>query len=124
MVQQGFERHRNQIIQEGIPSVIPTDMCYLGWQDSLNKLKRLVEPEIADAQIKLAIPPVHGVFTVLMFKLDYPSSAIYPTQALFSESLSQQTGESEKHQTVPWYLQAPSLQILRKWYLYWGHHNH
>ena len=37
------------ITQEGIPSVIPADMCYLGWQDSLDKLKKLVEPEIPDA---------------------------------------------------------------------------
>jgi uncharacterized protein YndB with AHSA1/START domain len=35
--------------QEGIPSVIPVEMCYLGWQESLDKLKRLVEPEIPDA---------------------------------------------------------------------------
>lgn len=35
--------------QEGIPDTIPTDMCYLGWQDSLDKLKRLVEPDIPDA---------------------------------------------------------------------------
>jgi uncharacterized protein YndB with AHSA1/START domain len=38
-----------KIIQEGIPSVIPTEMCYLGWQDSLEKLKSLVEPNIPDA---------------------------------------------------------------------------
>lgn len=37
------------IIQEGIPDIIPTEMCYLGWQDSLDKLKRLVEPNIPDA---------------------------------------------------------------------------
>lgn len=36
-------------IQEGIPSVIPTEMCYMGWQDSLDKLKKLVEPNIPDA---------------------------------------------------------------------------
>jgi uncharacterized protein YndB with AHSA1/START domain len=35
--------------QEGIPSVIPTEMCYLGWQESLEKLKKLVEPNIPDA---------------------------------------------------------------------------
>jgi len=35
--------------QEGIPEVIPTEMCYLGWQESLDKLKRLVEPNIPDA---------------------------------------------------------------------------
>ena len=38
-----------KVMQEGIPDVIPTDMCYLGWQDSLDKLVRLVEPEIPDA---------------------------------------------------------------------------
>jgi uncharacterized protein YndB with AHSA1/START domain len=37
------------ITQEGIPEVIPTEMCYLGWQESLDKLKRLVEPNIPDA---------------------------------------------------------------------------
>lgn len=36
------------ITQEGIPSVIPAEMCYLGWQESLDKLKKLVEPEIQD----------------------------------------------------------------------------
>lgn len=35
--------------QEGIPDVIPPEMCYLGWQESLDKLKRLVEPNIPDA---------------------------------------------------------------------------
>ena len=35
--------------QEGIPDIIPTEMCYLGWQESLDKLKRLVEPNIPDA---------------------------------------------------------------------------
>ena len=35
--------------QEGIPDVIPPEMCYLGWQESLEKLKRLVEPNIPDA---------------------------------------------------------------------------
>ena len=34
------------IKQEGIPSVIPAEMCYLGWQESLMKLAHLVEPEI------------------------------------------------------------------------------
>jgi uncharacterized protein YndB with AHSA1/START domain len=38
-----------EITQEGIPDLIPLDMCYLGWQDSLDKLTRLVEPEIPDA---------------------------------------------------------------------------
>jgi uncharacterized protein YndB with AHSA1/START domain len=36
-------------IQEGIPDAIPVEMCYLGWQESLDKLKRLVEPNIPDA---------------------------------------------------------------------------
>jgi uncharacterized protein YndB with AHSA1/START domain len=36
------------IVQEGIPSVIPAEMCYLGWQESIDKLTKLVEPEIAD----------------------------------------------------------------------------
>lgn len=34
------------IEQEGVPDVIPPEACYLGWQDSLYKLARLVEPEI------------------------------------------------------------------------------
>ncbi len=38
-----------KIVQEGIPSAIPVEMCYLGWQESLDKLKKLVEPEIPDA---------------------------------------------------------------------------
>lgn len=38
-----------KIIQEDIPSVIPAEMCYLGWQESLEKLAKLVEPEIPDA---------------------------------------------------------------------------
>lgn len=37
-----------KIIQENIPAAIPLEACYLGWQDSLDKLMRLVEPEIAD----------------------------------------------------------------------------
>ena len=37
------------ITQEGIPAMIPAEMCYLGWQESLDKLMRLVEPEIPDA---------------------------------------------------------------------------
>jgi uncharacterized protein YndB with AHSA1/START domain len=36
------------VLQEGIPEMIPPDMCYLGWQDSLDKLRKLVEPEIPD----------------------------------------------------------------------------
>ncbi len=34
------------IAQEGIPNVIPLEMCYLGWQESLAQLANLVEPEI------------------------------------------------------------------------------
>jgi len=34
------------ITQEGIPAVIPAEACYLGWQESLRKLAKLVEPEI------------------------------------------------------------------------------
>lgn len=37
------------ITQTGIPDVIPAEMCYLGWQESLEKLKKLVEPNIPDA---------------------------------------------------------------------------
>jgi uncharacterized protein YndB with AHSA1/START domain len=36
------------IFQENIPEVIPAEMCYLGWQESLEKLAKLVEPEIPD----------------------------------------------------------------------------
>lgn len=36
------------IVQEGIPAVIPLEACYLGWQESLANLARLVEPEIPD----------------------------------------------------------------------------
>ncbi|HMV69315.1 MAG TPA: SRPBCC family protein [Myxococcota bacterium] len=34
--------------QTGIPAVIPVELCQLGWQESLDHLARLVEPEIAD----------------------------------------------------------------------------
>ncbi len=34
------------IVQEGIPAMIPVEMCYLGWQESLTQLATLVEPEI------------------------------------------------------------------------------
>ena len=37
-----------KILQENIPAMIPTEMCYLGWQEALEKLKKLVEPEIPD----------------------------------------------------------------------------
>jgi uncharacterized protein YndB with AHSA1/START domain len=35
-----------QIVQAGVPAVIPEEACYLGWQESLQNLARLVEPEI------------------------------------------------------------------------------
>lgn len=38
-----------KVLQEGIPPMIPVEMCYLGWQESLEKLTKLVEPEIPDA---------------------------------------------------------------------------
>ena len=38
-----------KILQEDIPAMIPVEMCYLGWQQSLEKLAKLVEPEIPDA---------------------------------------------------------------------------
>jgi uncharacterized protein YndB with AHSA1/START domain len=37
-----------RVVQEGIPEVIPVELCYLGWQESLDKLMRLVEPEIPE----------------------------------------------------------------------------
>ncbi|MGJ1286441.1 SRPBCC family protein [Sphingobacterium spiritivorum] len=42
----GTEIH---IEQSGIPDMIPVEMCYLGWQESLDKMIRLVEPQIPDA---------------------------------------------------------------------------
>jgi uncharacterized protein YndB with AHSA1/START domain len=36
------------IVQEGVPGVIPPDACYVGWQESLALLAKLVEPEIPD----------------------------------------------------------------------------
>lgn len=39
----GTEMHA---VQEGIPAVIPVEMCYLGWQQSLQLLAQLVEPQI------------------------------------------------------------------------------
>jgi uncharacterized protein YndB with AHSA1/START domain len=36
------------IVQEGLPDVIPLEACYLGWQDSLTQLAMLVEAEILD----------------------------------------------------------------------------
>jgi len=37
-----------QITQEGVPDAIPAEMCYLGWQESLALLAKLVEAEIPD----------------------------------------------------------------------------
>jgi uncharacterized protein YndB with AHSA1/START domain len=37
-----------EIVQAGIPSAIPVDSCYVGWQESLAQLARLVEAEIPD----------------------------------------------------------------------------
>lgn len=34
------------VVQDGVPEVIPPEACYLGWQESLRKLAKLVEPEI------------------------------------------------------------------------------
>ena len=36
------------IVQEGVPDVIPAEACYLGWQESLTLLAKLVEAEIPD----------------------------------------------------------------------------
>jgi uncharacterized protein YndB with AHSA1/START domain len=36
------------ILQEGLPEVIPVEMCYLGWQESLAQLAKLVEPDIRE----------------------------------------------------------------------------
>ena len=36
------------VLQEGIPSAIPAEACYLGWQESLTLLTQLVEPEIKE----------------------------------------------------------------------------
>lgn len=35
-----------QVVQEGIPAVIPAEACYMGWQESLQLLAQLVEPDI------------------------------------------------------------------------------
>jgi len=37
------------VVQEGVPDVIPAEACYLGWQESLEQLAKLVDPEIPDA---------------------------------------------------------------------------
>ena len=43
--QSGFGTEMN-VVQEGVPAVIPAEACYLGWQESLILLAKLVEPEI------------------------------------------------------------------------------
>jgi uncharacterized protein YndB with AHSA1/START domain len=40
------------IVQTGIPEMIPVEACYLGWQESLMLLKLLVEPEIPDGPVE------------------------------------------------------------------------
>jgi uncharacterized protein YndB with AHSA1/START domain len=35
-------------VQENVPEIIPPEMCYLGWQDSLDQLVNLVDPDITD----------------------------------------------------------------------------
>ena len=42
------------IVQEGLPTVIPLEACYVGWQQSLNNLAKLVEPEIPEEARKTA----------------------------------------------------------------------
>ena len=36
------------VVQEGVPEIIPAEACYVGWQESLELLTKLVEPEIPD----------------------------------------------------------------------------
>jgi hypothetical protein len=36
------------VVQEGVPDVIPLEQCYLGWQESLILLGKLVEAEVSD----------------------------------------------------------------------------
>ena len=47
----GTEIH---IVQEGVPDAIPAEMCYVGWGESLELLKLLVEPEIPDPEAPAA----------------------------------------------------------------------
>lgn len=44
-VSSGTDLH---IVQDGVPDMIPLDMCYLGWQESLQYLANLVEPDIQE----------------------------------------------------------------------------
>lgn len=48
-LQKGLAGTDIKVLQENIPSMIPAEMCYLGWQESLEKLIKLVEPVIPDA---------------------------------------------------------------------------
>jgi uncharacterized protein YndB with AHSA1/START domain len=48
-----------QIVQAGVPAVIPEEACYLGWQESLQNLARLVEPEIPGSGDTIK---THGAF--------------------------------------------------------------
>jgi uncharacterized protein YndB with AHSA1/START domain len=45
------------IEQEGVPAVIPAEACYVGWQESLNLLAKLVEPEIPDSEATVNTAP-------------------------------------------------------------------
>lgn len=47
-----------RITQDGLPAVIPVEMCYLRWQQSLNLLTQLVEPEIQDPS-KISPAKIH-----------------------------------------------------------------
>lgn len=39
-----------EVTQTGIPAMIPVEFCYLGWQESMNQLALIVDPEIPDGQ--------------------------------------------------------------------------
>ncbi len=47
-IRKGLRCCEIEILHEGLPAAIPAEMCYLGWQESLEQLARLVEPEISD----------------------------------------------------------------------------
>lgn len=49
-IRKGMMGTELNIVQEGVPDAIPADACYLGWGESLELLKLLVEPEIPDGQ--------------------------------------------------------------------------
>lgn len=53
-----------KVLQENIPAEIPVEMCYLGWQESLEKLIKLVEPEIPDAWLRK-----EGVITLFFWRV-------------------------------------------------------